>query len=402
MNEIEEFLSNEPVQEKPEPIIIIDKEIKDRLWLLEETEYENLKQSLIKDGCREPLIIWGNILIDGHNRYKICKGFNIEFKTIQKHFNSKNEALRWIDTNQLSRRNLLDWQRTILFGRISKLNKQEINITGPKGHFVASAGTQKNTASNLGITSKTIQRAEKYVEAYEDVERNIGKEKTDQLAKSITQQDMIQIGKLEPFKQEEIITKLITGTAKSFKDTIKQTQIKELKAKEIKPITDKYDVIVIDPPWQMEKIEREVAPNQIGFDYPTMTEQEIKDFKLPAAESAHIFLWTTHKHLPLAIEVFKAWGVKYVLTMVWHKNGGFQPFELPQYNNEFILYGRIGTPIFTETKNFFTCFKADRKGHSVKPDEFYDTIKRVTSGKRIDIFNRRKIDGFDTYGNEAK
>jgi N6-adenosine-specific RNA methylase IME4 len=42
-----------------------------------------------------------------------------------------------------------------------------------------------------------------------------------------------------------------------------------------------YHTIVIDPPWRMEKIEREVRPNQVGFDYPTMDEEQLAAFPLP-------------------------------------------------------------------------------------------------------------------------
>ena len=399
MNEIDYFLNDEIEPVKVEPEIIIDQEIKNRLWKLNDTEYENLKQSLINEGCRDALMLWNNILIDGHNRFEICKAFDIEYKTIQKHFNNKNEVLKWIDTNQLSRRNLLDWQRDIILGRLSKINKTPNDGSRTSGNKMLL--DQQTLAKDLNVSRMTLNRNEKFVDAYDDIERNVGKDKANELASSLNKQDIVAIGKLEPFKQEETINKIISGEAKSYKDVVKKEQIQNLKEKEVKEITDKYDVIVIDPAWQMEKIEREVAPNQIGFDYPTMSDEEIKDFKLPAADNCHVFLWTTHKHLPLAFEVFKSWNVKYVLTMVWMKNGGFQPFDLPQYNNEFILYGRIGTPVFTETKSFFTCFKADRKGHSVKPEEFYETLRRVTSGKRIDIFNRRKIEGFDTYGNEA-
>jgi N6-adenosine-specific RNA methylase IME4 len=162
-----------------------------------------------------------------------------------------------------------------------------------------------------------------------------------------------------------------------------------------------YNVIVIDPPWEMEKIEREIRPNQIGFDYPTMNEDELSAMNLPAADDCHLFCWTTHKHLPMALRLLDAWGFRYVLTMVWHKPGGFQPIGLPQYNCEFAVYGRKGSPKFIDTKAFNACFEAPRREHSRKPDEFYDVIRRVTGGSRIDMFSRENRDGFASWGNEA-
>jgi hypothetical protein len=51
---------------------------------------------------------------------------------------------------------------------------------------------------------------------------------------------------------------------------------------------------------------------------------------------AHLFCWATEKYLPAALDLVAKWGFRYVLTMVWHKPGGFQPHDLPQYNCEFI------------------------------------------------------------------
>jgi len=171
---------------------------------------------------------------------------------------------------------------------------------------------------------------------------------------------------------------------------------------EVPNTVGKYDVIVIDPPWIVKKIEREVAPNQSKeLDYPTMTIDQIASIEMPFKENAHLFMWTTQKFLPDAISIVERWGAKYVLAMVWHKPGGFQPYNLPQYNNEFCIYARVGAPKFIDTKAFNTCNSWPRGAHSEKPQEFYDLINRVCGGDKIDMFNRREIKGFNTWGNES-
>jgi len=164
----------------------------------------------------------------------------------------------------------------------------------------------------------------------------------------------------------------------------------------------KYDVIVIDPPWPIQKVEREIRPNQAALDYPVMQEDELQQLSIPAADDCHLWLWTTHKFFPMALRLIPSWNFKYVCTFVWHKAGGFQPFGLPQYNCEFAIYCRRGGPKFTETTSFFVCNDWPRAEHSVKPDGFYDLVRRVTSGKRLDMFARRKIKGFKAWGNQVE
>jgi N6-adenosine-specific RNA methylase IME4 len=166
----------------------------------------------------------------------------------------------------------------------------------------------------------------------------------------------------------------------------------------------KFGTIVIDPPWEIEKIERDVRLNQVAFDYPTMSVGEIMAFRsvvdAVAADDCHLFLWTTQKFLPSAFKIIEAWDFRYVLEMVWHKGGGFQPLGLPQYNIEFVLYARRGTPRFIDTKAFNCGFYGERREHSRKPDEFYDVIRRVTAEPRIDMFSREAREGFAQFGNE--
>ncbi len=119
-------------------------------------------------------------------------------------------------------------------------------------------------------------------------------------------------------------------------------------------------------------------------------------------DDCHLFCWTTQRFLPAAFRLVEGWGFKYVLLMTWIKAGGFQPVGMPQYNAEHIVYARRGSPIFIDTTDFKIGFEAPRREHSRKPDKFYDTIKRVTGGSRIDIFSREPRDGFAQYGNETR
>ena len=166
---------------------------------------------------------------------------------------------------------------------------------------------------------------------------------------------------------------------------------------------DKYSVVVIDPPWPMKKIKREVRPKQRGFDYQVLSVEEIGGLDVPGILDAEgiVFLWTTQKYLPDAFTILEKWGLRYRFTMVWHKPGGIQIWNYPQFNGEFVVVGTKGKYKFTSCKAFNVVFNAPRAGHSVKPEEFYDLLKRVTDGPRIDIFNRRIIDGFDRWGDEA-
>jgi N6-adenosine-specific RNA methylase IME4 len=136
-----------------------------------------------------------------------------------------------------------------------------------------------------------------------------------------------------------------------------------------------------------------------------MSEEELMAFgetiNTMAADDCHLFLWTTHKFLPMASRLLTAWGFRYVFLMTWHKSGGFQPVGLAQYNSEFAFYGRRGSPEFDDTTDFPTCFSAPRREHSRKPQYFYDTIRRVAPAPRIDVFSREAHEGFAQYGNET-
>ena len=53
---------------------------------LQELELNLLTQSLIQEGCRDPLVVWNGMIVDGHNRYRICREHQIPFDYIETEF----------------------------------------------------------------------------------------------------------------------------------------------------------------------------------------------------------------------------------------------------------------------------------------------------------------------------
>ena len=97
--------------------LTIDPEFQSLIPDLSPEEYDGLRKSIIEEGCRDALVTWDGVILDGHNRFKICTDEDIPFKTIDKSFESREDAKDWIDSNQLARRNLTPDQASLLRGR---------------------------------------------------------------------------------------------------------------------------------------------------------------------------------------------------------------------------------------------------------------------------------------------
>ena len=388
--------------------IIVDPEFKALIPPLSAEERAQLEANLLADGCRDPLTVWARaggeqILVDGHNRYEICSAHGLDFNTVAMSFADREAAMDWMDANQLGRRNITPDQFTLLLGRrynrAKKAHGGDRKSEESRDQFEPLKTTEK-LATEHGVSPATVKRAGQYADAVAKVSQVVP------LPTAAPRQAVIKAAALIETAPEKAV-EILTG-AKSFAEVRREEKREEIierlesvEAIEAKAAEGVFDVIVLDPPWPMQKIERDVTPEQVAFDYPTMSEEELAAMPIPAADDCHVWVWTTHKFLPMSLRLLDAWGMKYVCTFVWHKPGGFQPFGLPQYNCELAVYARIGTPEFIDTKAFNTCFNAPRGAHSEKPSEFYDVVRRVTAGRRLDMFNRRAIDGFEVWGKES-
>lgn len=164
-------LYNRAEKSQKEKIIILP-ELRDLIPPLAEDEFEQLATNILAEGCREPLLVWQKspsalVLIDGHNRYRICQKHQIDFSWKIKQFPNLLAAKNWMIDNQLGRRNLKPEQTAYLRGLRYNTEKQ----TGFKGnqyHQTAKAQNEpkQNTADKLateyGISRETIKRDARY------------------------------------------------------------------------------------------------------------------------------------------------------------------------------------------------------------------------------------------------
>jgi len=130
-----------------------DKDFKHLLPRLPQADFEKLKRSIKKDGCRDPFVVWEeeSLLVDGYHRFEICKENGIEYETVGKSFKDRETVIAWILENQKARRNMNKflWAESVLKG------KAGIEKEAKKNQQAGGEGYQKsdnpvNTLKRLG------------------------------------------------------------------------------------------------------------------------------------------------------------------------------------------------------------------------------------------------------------
>ena len=161
-----------PPQQVAEQEIIIDPEFENLLPPKTPEEYEALKEAIRNDGgARDPIVVWKEkkILLDGHNRYRICEELKFKPPTIyRKSFWSREDAMMWVVKNQLAdRRNLNSFQKVVLalkskaiFLARAKVNQQ----AGVRLNPARGCVTGKEVAKLAGVKSDTVRKVERILE----------------------------------------------------------------------------------------------------------------------------------------------------------------------------------------------------------------------------------------------
>jgi len=355
----------------------IKTEFKNLIPPLSEDERKQLEENIMEEGVRDPLITWNGFLVDGHNRYEICKKENIPFKTVEKKFKDEEAVKLWIINNQLGRRNLSAYDRT-------RLNLK-------KGDFFRAKAKE-----NIRGRGKVIQISERLSTLHKVGEIS-----------GVSHDTVAKVKLIERHAPAIIKEQLSRGTTTINHAYIvtKRELIKQNPQPTPKIPKGKYNIIYADPPWQYWA----GGDKNQSKHYQTMTINEICNLPINnlAAEDCILFLWTTSPQLPETFKVIEAWGFKYsTMGFVWVKKNKKSPgwfFGLGNWtrsNAEYCLIAVKGHPKRVSA-SVPQIIDTPIEEHSKKPDIVRNKIIELVGDlPRIELFARQETKGWKSWGNE--
>jgi 16S rRNA G966 N2-methylase RsmD len=150
-------------------MIVIREEFKKLIPALTGEEFKQLETNILSEGIRDPLVLWKGYLVDGHNRYAIATEHGLEYKTVNKEFKDSNEVKEWMILNQFGRRNLSNYQRSVLalqleevFSAKAKENQgKRTDIPQNSVKSIKPVDTQKEVAKVANVSHDTIAKVKK-------------------------------------------------------------------------------------------------------------------------------------------------------------------------------------------------------------------------------------------------
>ena len=202
-------------------------------------EFAQLEENILTEGrIINPIITWEDVIVDGHNRYKIAlKHSQISFTTISKEFACDDEVVIWICNNQLGRRNITDSHREYLVGKRYDAEKNmhggdrksaNTKSSGQNDHLISHKKTREKIAEETGLTDTGVRRADEFARGVDIADEICPGTKGKILSEELTprKKDIRAISKLPKAARAEAVAKLYypNGTAPTMDNTKKNSR----------------------------------------------------------------------------------------------------------------------------------------------------------------------------------
>ncbi len=259
-------------------------------------EYDQLEQNIVADGCREPLVIWKRkkeqVLIDGHNRYGICKSHDLPYSTVEVNFEDEDEACVWIIKNQFGRRNLAPYTRVELALKLEPLlstkNKtnqgRRTDLLQNSAKGVLPSDTREQLAKIAGVSHDTIAKG-KLVAEHADEETKV-RLRTNQVSIHRVAKDIKDKRQKESRKEKRL------EAASSIKELDSRIVVGDFREHSSNVPDGSVALIFTDPPYDRKASEM----------LPALA--EFAEAKL--AEGGSLICYVGHTQMPAALDAFRA------------------------------------------------------------------------------------------------
>lgn len=342
--------------------------------MMDDEQFNSLVEDIKTNGLLMP--IWlhpdDGSIIDGRNRYKAC--LEAEATPHYKTWDGRGSLVAFVVSLNFNRRHLTSSQRATLAVDVLPMFEKEAheNKKGGRGGILlveivpqANAKSRDKVAQIFNTNARYVQDAKKL------------KENAPALFQAVASGELT-------------ITKA------------KRQMVADSK-KDAPPLPDdRYNLVYADPPWSYGNTMPDYFTEQEDH-YPVMSLTDICALPIKdiLADNAVMFLWVTSPILEESFEVIKAWGFKYKTSFVWDK----VKHNMGHYNSvrhELLLVCVKGSFKPQQVKLFDSVQSIERTTHSKKPKEFRDIIEYLyPNTKKIELFARKKNEGWATWGNEA-
>jgi DNA modification methylase len=237
-------------------MIEIKQEFKDLIPPLTKEEFKQLENNCMAEGIREKILTWNGFIIDGHNRFEIATKWNLDFETENKHFESEEAVKEWMILNQFGRRNLSNYQRSVLaleledvFSKKAKENQVRKPNSVPQISAKQNVDTRKELSKVASVSHDTIAKVKKIQEkAPEEVKAKLrtGEVSINAAYKEIKKEEK----KAEKENERDRLAEI--GKNKKIEIDFRLGDFEEV----FKDIPDgSIDCIITDPPYPKEFIE---------------------------------------------------------------------------------------------------------------------------------------------------
>ncbi len=130
-------------------------------------QFAALEADIIKNGCYSPVIVNEDmVIIDGHNRQRLCQQHGLPYQMAVFSFESMLEAKQWALDTQKGRRNLDKWE----LGKIALRLKPDIEARAREN-----MGTRTDLLATLPEGSEPVDTRKELADAVGLGERTMGK-----------------------------------------------------------------------------------------------------------------------------------------------------------------------------------------------------------------------------------